>query len=224
MIFDKKSRRCKFDVWLDTLVHEGAAFRSRRPELDYWCDISFKRELDYISYAFENAEEIFAKYSNLEIDDALWHLVGVGTETMHILLVKRVPWHHKERCVNSFIELNKQVFAKRCSLVLCHLGKEGDPNNIKNPLNSICYMWWDIFSVWGGSHLPKLDDLFFDVMVETLKIDHVACQEGVLHGLGHIPERRPQVRKAITDFINDNPNLSPELHDYALAAMSGMIL
>lgn len=222
-MFNKKLRRCNFDLWLETLVEESAAVYSRRAELNYWCDISATRETEYITYAFENAEAVFAKYSNLQITDTLWHLIGVASDKMFILLDKRVTWKNKKRCIYSFIELNKELFAKRCSPLISHLGRVGNPDNVDNPLNSICYMWWDSFRFWGSvTGVPnRIDDLFFEVMVETLKIDHVACQEASLHGLNHIPGYRMQVKEVVEQFLRENPNLSSELREYAIVATWG---
>jgi hypothetical protein len=57
-----------------------------------------------------------------------------------------------------------------------------------NPLNSICYMWWDIFPTMGQTDneaYHQRDQLLLNVIRKTLDLDSDACREGALHGLGH---------------------------------------
>jgi hypothetical protein len=59
-----------------------------------------------------------------------------------------------------------------------------------------------------------------------LAIDHSACQESALHGLGHrceIGRDNPEVEAIIDDFLKRKLDLRPELRQYALSARRGMV-
>ena len=104
------------------------------------------------------------------------------------------------------------IFAIRCSQHLSHLDEPG-----ANPLNRICYMWWDLFDV--------NDKILLGIMERRLRLDSVACRESALHGLGHAQMLFPQeVETIIDDFLARNPTTRPELKAYALNACSGYIL
>ena len=218
-----RPKKCTFDEWVKHLFdHDADDFDKYHAAINkaYWCDISDGKEVGYITQAFENAKTVFAPFSNSQLNFGLWHLVSHSSETMYKLLDKQVKWTDTERCVRSFFDVFEQLFAARCSSYLSSLDESK-----KNPLNSICYMWWDVFPFWGKySGYEKIDDLFFEVMVATLKIDSVPCRESALHGLGHFPSRREDVEAIISQFLEDNPQIRPELREYALLAQFGHIL
>jgi len=57
-----------------------------------------------------------------------------------------------------------------------------------------------------------------------LELDHIACQESALHGLGHWAHSYPErVEKIVDEFLTHNENLRPELKQYALQARSGKV-
>jgi hypothetical protein len=97
-----------------------------------------------------------------------------------------------------------------------------------NPLNSICYMWWDIAPLYGKSGDPAreaLDDAALEVMEKCLSLPAPACQEGALHGLGHWQHAYPErVTTAINAYLNASASLPPELVAYARNARRGCVL
>lgn len=61
-------------------------------------------------------------------------------------------------------------------------------NETKSEWNHICYMWWDEIPRFGAlrdSHLYKLDHEIVCTLGRILEVDHIACKESALHGLGH---------------------------------------
>lgn len=115
-----------------------------------------------------------------------------------------------------------QIFAARCAPRLGHLSEE-----TAQPLNMLCYMWWDAI-VLDATGDPHLDREFFAALIEamgrTLAIPHPACQEGALHGLGHWGEHAPARAQALIDaYLAENRAARPELVTYARAARGGCI-
>lgn len=143
--------------------------------------------------------------------------------------------------------LYRDLFAKHCALTLSHV------DSSENPLNGVCYMWWDILP-WGdyedlaradGSPPEDDDELgalhsravpekfaqfrflhlaMLETLREILRIDHPACREGALHGLGHLQEIYPrEVSQIVQEFLSREKALSADLVAYANAAAEGAV-
>ncbi len=191
-------------------------------EYGYFLDIdplpiTATQHIIYITEAFENAEILFEPYSNGQLKQGLWLLAN----EMHDLSDRfgsGIDWTIRKACIQSFKSLNLNLFAKRCDPILSAYQAVAPDN----PLNMICYMWWDIFAFWESLEAEsnnRIDAEFFDVMAYCLSIDHIAVLEGALHGLSHIPNHRPQVKTAIHQFLKTHPQLPDTLKSYAEAAI-----
>jgi hypothetical protein len=97
----------------------------------------------------------------------------------------------------------------------------------KNALSDVCFMWWDVFP--GGlsslreEEFDAVDEAFIGVMIECLGIEHLACQESALHGLGHFGGPWVKRAQAAIDAWLAGHGGSP-LRGYALAAREGNVL
>ena len=74
---------------------------------------------------------------------------GLG-EHMRCLDDPSVPLAARLRCVQACESLFRKLLLPCCSLHLSHLDEPG-----RSPLNTVCYMCWDIMPVYGG---PRLED------------------------------------------------------------------
>ncbi|MGI4789404.1 MAG: hypothetical protein ACRYFS_11215 [Janthinobacterium lividum] len=217
-----------FEEWLEycfgsTETPNGRSERWHRPPAV---------AIDYFTRAFENAAEVLAPYSVAQLASGFWKMnFGPLTD-------ESVPWEQKRQCVRSMYTLFAECFASRCDEHLCYSERT---KYDKNPLNGVCYMWWE--SVPMRSHdpaHPEETSEYLDVMRRTLLLDSDACQESALHGLGHWHwdygwwrnEDDPEYMKMkeinttveiIDDFLSHNPKLQPDLKRYALAARHGRI-
>jgi hypothetical protein len=129
----------------------------------------------------------------------------------------------REQVIRSCETLFRELLAPRCSPNLSHCDWHRAA-----PLNSICYMWWDIMPVYGG---PKLDDqralqnAALDTMGVILRLESIACQESALHGLGHWHAVFPEQTKALIDrFLQARPEIPSKLRLYAQSARYGCVL
>jgi len=110
-----------------------------------------------------------------------------------------------------------QVFAARCVASLGHLEKVS-----ADPLNTTCYMWWDLFPSWGQGE-REVDAALLSVMEEILSLDSIACQESALHGLGHWHSNHPdRVHEVIERFLQRG-TAPAELSSYARSAQQGCV-
>lgn len=183
--------------------------------------------VSYLTRLFETSSESLARFSDAQINQGFWFLVSSGGSShMLTLFDPQVPLADRIRCVESIFDLNRGLFAPRCAPLLGHIMTQAEYE--ANPLNSICYMWWDIIPLYGKSGNPAreaLDDAALEVMEKCLSLPAPACQEGALHGLGHWQSAYPErVTAAINAYLESSGSSSPELNAYAQNAHRGYIL
>ena len=178
----------------------------------------------FLAELFEDAGERLAPYTNAQLNQGFWYLLGSGASGLplatHDPTVPVAPW---VRCVRAFVPLFAQIFAPRCSPHLGHLDEPGT-----DPLNLACYMWWDILPLPAlpeGPGRAALHDACLDALAAILDLDADPCREGALHGLGHWAGHDPaRVAGIIEKFLAANPALRPELLAYARSARAGCVL
>jgi hypothetical protein len=220
-------RDLTFDEWV-IFVFDHAVDDSR---LEWYWDIEADRwdgppalTGAYLTQAFENSENVLGPYSESQLNQGLWYLASNACSNhMFALMDTSVPWPARQRCILSIGSLFQVCFAKRCTPHLSHLDEPG-----AGPLNSVCYMWWDIIPLAGQPDDPahkEMDQTILQVMEDALQLDSIACQESALHGLGHWHLHYPrQIEEIIQGFLQHNKTLPEKLHRYALSALSGCVL
>jgi hypothetical protein len=189
-----------------------------------WWDGPAALTVEYLTRAFENTVSVFEPYDDDQLNQGLWYLASNACSNhMFALMDASVPWTERQRCIRSFQSLYADCFAKRCTPHLSHLDEPG-----AGPLNAICYMWWDVNPAAGKPDDPEgreMNQAILQVMHETLLLPSIACQESVLHGLGHWHLHHPrQVEKIIQEFLMRNRDLPESLKKYALSALNGCVL
>lgn len=183
-----------------------------------------KTTIAYLTRCFEHIVDITAPYSDAQINQGLWFLCNSACSShMFALTNESVPWTERQRCIQAMYTVYADLFEPRCARVLSHLDEPG-----VNPLNSICYMWWDVLPIFGEPDVPTrraFDAEVLEVMARTLALSNDACREGALHGLGHWQTYYPeQVHATIDTFLANTPDLRPELRSYAQSAQDGCVL
>lgn len=177
-----------------------------------------------IAATFEGAGTLLSRFSDAQLNHSFWFLVNPGnSDYMFCIKDQSVPWPLRQRVLQSFVPLFRDVMAVRCSPVM---GSESEPAS--SALKSACYMWWDLICLIGNEEDdPELLQEVPRVLEALLAIDHVACQESAIHGLGHwaFYQREPAV-SVLGRYLEraDSQGLRPELVEYAEHAMTGMIL
>ncbi len=178
----------------------------------------------YLTQLFTNPNPILARYTDAQLNQGLWFLVSHSCSNyMFTLLEPEVEWPARQAGLRAITNLFAQLFANRCSPHLSHLDERG-----ANSLNSVCYMWWDLFPTWGqpeSSTQTGVDGEVLVVMQRVLALNSLACQESALHGLGHWQRRYPGVvQETIDIYLKREPGLEPRLRQYALSARTGCVL
>lgn len=209
----------EIDAWLDRLFGlpvEAKPWLARRPgaypELDP--DTAYEHSLA----VFEHGGTLLARFDDAQVGQGLW---AWQNELVGATMGENRPLSDRLRAVRALAPFFEQVMAARCTPTLGHLSEPG------TPVNGICYMW---FELWFGGRRPRRADraAFQDASLEAaariLEIPHDACREGVLHGLGHGTYQNPRPRAVIAAFLEQTPDLRPELRQYAQRALRGAIL
>jgi hypothetical protein len=192
-------------------------------ERDWWEEDSADT-VQFLTRAFEDAAVVLQPYSDPRLNQGLWFLASNACSShMFALTNESISWEARRRCIRSFHQLYEQCFARRCSPHLSHVEEPG-----ANPLNLVCYMWWDIIPLYGKPEDPmhrELDEAILQVMESTLRLDSIPCRESALHGLGHWQPVYPgRVGEIIDNFSMTRPELPEKLHSYMLAAYTGSVL
>jgi hypothetical protein len=213
-----------FEAWVAHVFDHDVAqpewyFKS---DADYWQG-SASLTLAHLTRLFEDPESPLSSYSDAQLNQGFWYLVSSSASEHSFALVdEEVPLDVRRRCLRSFVSLFQKLFAVRCSDHLAHVDEPG-----AKPLNSICYMWWDVLALYGRPAVPErhaIDEECLAVLSDILRLPSIACQESALHGLGHwalyYPSRVPPI---IHGFLESHAHLRPELSSYAQQASRGHV-
>lgn len=173
--------------------------------------------VDLLTQLFSDSARTLARYSDAQVGRGLWYLVNNACSCYSLALIEReVDLAARLACIEAIPKLFAELFRARCAPELSH-GSTGS----SNPLNTTCYMWWDLFPGWGTPR-QDFDDSALAAMSAILEIDSLACQESALHGLGHWQSAYPQrIGEVIDRFLKTGPR--PELRAYASAARQGCV-
>jgi hypothetical protein len=201
-----------FDAWL------AAVFDPTAP--DPWPTPA--EDLALLSRLLEDPARALAGRAPDAVAAGLWSVLDSGgAGTALALGDPDLPLDERIACVRLLPRLYESVFVPGCREVLGHLDPDG------RPLETTCYMVWDI-AAFGGPPGDRsgnlLEDAVLDVLADVLAIEHAACQESAIHGLGHRvarhPERAPDLLRR---WLRSGPVRDPRLRAYAEAAVTGSI-
>lgn len=194
-------------------------------ELDWW-EPDPPTLLTYLTRLFENPGFLLDRYSDAQVAQAFLYIAGFHSEYFRTVFESDSSEADLQRWVRSVSNVYRDIFAVRCTAHYGHLNS-GEP---PNPLNDICFMWWDIggmeYAVFSGGY-EHLVDPIFEVLEQTLQLPNIACQESAVHGLAHVKlssddEHKPRVREIIDRFLA-RADLTKELRAYAVRARDEFI-
>lgn len=188
---------------------------------EYW-EAPAVQVVAYLTRLFEHPAVVLTDYSDGEIAQGLWYIVSYGaSDYMAALSDPAVPLAARLRCIDAFTILFRDLFAMRCSPHLSHRDEPG-----ANPLNTICYMWWDLIGFTPVEpEQAVIEEAVLRSQTAMLHLPAIACQEAALHGFGHWLESNESVIQATIDcWLAQHPDLRPELRIYAQSARCGCVL
>ena len=183
--------------------------------------------LTFVTRLFENPLASLSRYNDAQIDQGLWFIVhGANSKHFKWLIDGRVDLGLRKRCIQSVENLSRALLAPRCSDEVIHGTK---------PLDSICYMLWDLVipdayhlqdnSDGTYSHVrdPEIDKEFSRTLARIITIPSIACQQSALHGLGHLVYDAHLGCDVIQKYLEDHPDLRSDIRKYAEQALQGKV-
>jgi len=180
-------------------------------------EASDEEMVELIGQTFQNAGTDLAKHTDAQVDQGIWYFVSMsGSKFLHPLNSPGVPLEKRRKAIQNIFHLYSGCFAKRCTETLGHLSEEG------LPLNSGCYMFWDI-SPLTVSKAQEIQDVVLNVLENILTIEHRACRESALHGLSEFYFSRPEAMQVIVDRFLAKTKLDEKLLAYARNAREGNV-
>ena len=212
-----------FEQWIDGIFDHPVTEPEWFWDLDAdTCVEDDETNVDYLARLFTECDRLLCRFDNGLVGQGLNMIVSNSCSDHAFSIVGgHAPWAARQRAIRSIYDVYAKCFAKRCAEGLGHLD-EAD-----NPLNTICYMWWDVFPAWSDSKdaaRSEEADEYINVMERCLSLKHHACLEGELHGLGHWQLIFPKKVEPIVDrFLQERNDLRPELVLYARRARSGAV-
>ena len=219
---DHRITDLSFEEWILFIFcwpeHPHGSIGGNRWYTDEWWQAPPAVKVDYMTRLWENSVELLEPYSDREIAQGLWDIVG-DEDYSEALSSFQVPLSDRLRCIDAFVIFFRDIFVPRCTDSLEHLSETG------NPLNTICYMWWDLLYIQPA---PPERAVVFEAIVRSqtsiLHLSSTVCQEAALHGFGHWLEiDAVTIQQTIDHWLLQQPHLRPELRNYAQAARCGCI-
>ena len=177
-----------------------------------------------LSRLFCSGQYLLETYTEKEVSQLLWELIGASGE-LGVLFDPALPIDDRLETIATIKKFYGDVFLPCCQPLLLHGLRETPPEI--SPLNTICYMWWDIFPTWGKPEDPqaaKIDSAIMELLGELLQFEHAALRESAAHGLGHWHlSYAGNVEGIIDRFLESKPSLSMEMQNYLQAARAGCV-
>jgi hypothetical protein len=212
-----------FQEWLDETFGRAVTGEYHpefvHREVENWPDpVSNADAVEYLTRLFENPEKSLQYYSDRQIAPGLWEL---GPGDAHCVYDQSIPIEKRLRLIGSVEIFFRDFFDKRCVPRLSDAASQH-----VTPLNTICYMWWEVIT-WGwlkddpDADRIKARDL--EVMEAVLQLPNPACKESAIHGLGHMVRQSDRAHAIIDRFLSREKDIDPQLASYARAALTGCI-
>ena len=165
--------------------------------------------VDCLSRVFEDTGVVYPRFTSEQVAVGVNYLINPSMSNMAFcLLDASVSLADRLRSLRSIEPLYAKFFAKV-------LPNEFTNGSSKSRASNVCYMFWDVIPFHGRTTNPYTKDdsdvvarwdehlqterTCIDVLEETLAIEHLACQEGALHGLGHWQSHDPARIAGIVD-------------------------
>jgi hypothetical protein len=177
---------------------------------------------ELLRLTFKRAATDLRDFTDAQVNQGIWYLASPSCSNFSFALkAGDVPLEPRIQAVQSIRHLYSGCFAERCTETLSHLDEQPCSD-----LNSICYMFWDVFPLTylqDTAGEKELSNAVFNVLTATLEIDHRACREAALHGFAEVAYAYPErVENAISRVLN-RLRKDGRLYNYACNAMTGNV-
>jgi hypothetical protein len=210
-----------FSDWVEAVFDHPVTERGWYwdPQFDeLWDNLGLSEQLlvGHMTSLFREPSSL-RRYSLEQVAQGIWFLIGESSpaQPSGALIQSTVDIEARVACVRSMADFFRLFVAP---------SSPGPADTDSDPFHIACYMWWDIFPMWGGSNAgePVLHEACLQVMTEGLALDSELCQISALHGLNHWHLHYPKyVETAVDSFLAGAGRISDKVRQYAAAAREG---
>ncbi len=132
--------------------------------------------LDRVATLFQQFGDTGRRFSQEQIEQGLWHVIGNPINLGGILCSKDVPLEARQKTIRAMI----YPFSQYCAVA-------GETFQ-----GAAFFIWWDqLLGRPDEGENADIEPAIFEVIEQTLKLDSKSCQFAALHGLNHLrPSRR----------------------------------
>lgn len=228
-----------YDTWISHVFeHDDPEwhFHDDAPQWDE--EAEPQRTLEFLNHLFESPEFLLSRFTPDQIGGGINFMASPSCSSYgFVFLQHSLPIEDRTRCLKNIATVYESVLAKICMRTTHHNEKNWKPGH--TTADYVCYMFWDVFPMFGRTrnHLIYTDEVkqnledhcqleaaCLEALERTLSIDHIAGQEGALHGLGHWQMYYPERVVPIIDRYLASSLAKPELAQYAENARTGSVL
>jgi hypothetical protein len=121
-------------------------------------EVEPERVITYATNLFEGAGDTLAPYSDTQVDQGLWYLVGEAFSPLYVLAQASIPLKHRVHCIHSILKVFEQCFVPRCTPHLGHL-REPESGTARLIQCAICggtsSHWWANRRTQRGARLTR---------------------------------------------------------------------
>lgn len=203
-----------FEQFIDYLF-DHPVLASEDEEYWYWSDdldVIYEpiKLVDYYTKLFSKPQVLVGRYSDEQLEQGLLAMRSclMPGAISEVLWEEEIPSDVREECIRSMFFLYRDLFSVK-------------------PLHTACFMWWDSFTdEYSITHVhseaaegPSIQNVMFETLCQTLKLDAEICQHGALHGLGHL--RHPGTEAVIRSWMASKPDLDQQSTEFAEECIVG---
>lgn len=212
----------RYDEWLDYYFGRYGRDSDDEWDMDWHFDAKPQELAHLFIHTLTNCGRDLAPFSDGQVAIGLQALLFSNfSDIPHTLMDGGTTEAARLVSIGSFVALYRDLLDRRAPPVLGHLNETQN-----NPLEYVTYMLWDVspFDVMAA-RTEAGGEALLQVLAGALRLRNDACIESALHGLGHLNGAlRGRAAAAIGDWLEERPQVRPELLAYARAARSGCIL
>jgi hypothetical protein len=206
-----------FEAWTNHVFdHENPDWHWDLDEVEYDVDADPAETLAHLNRLFAEPQILLERFTDDQIGAGLHYLVNSScSNTMFVYRDAELPLVERQAGIRSMAHVFERIFAARCH-----------DRNSGRPLDTICFMWFDVCPIGIYHDGEALGDAIFATLRQILSIDNEPCQYAALHGLGENCHGRwrKSVAAIVDDYLARHPHLPKELREYARAARTGNVL
>ena len=205
----------RYQDWINHLFDHPVADPAWHWDLDAPSFSAEEPEIaELIELTFRNSATDLNRFTDAQLNQGLWYLASPAcSDYFFALRSEKVPLTRRLSAIDSITVLYRDCFQQRCTQTLSHLDQQPS-----SPLNSVCYMFWDICPISYLCDYPdeqQLADACFAVLADTFALEHIACREAAIHGYGEFACSYPERVERALDRVLETEIADDRLRDYA---------